>query len=80
MPGSGSALESVATFLNGTNLGAMQVSIIRISEGIEEHIRVLNQKLEDLTNSERALIEEVSVLKAKVGSVPEKIQKKLGWM
>jgi 16S rRNA U516 pseudouridylate synthase RsuA-like enzyme len=75
-----SALESVATFLNGTNLGAMQVSINRISEGIEEHIRVLNQKLEDLTNSERALIEEVSALRAKVGSVPEKIQKKLGWI
>jgi hypothetical protein len=74
-----SALESVATFLNGTNLDTMQQSINQISDGVQEQIRGLIQKLEDRTNAERALIEEVTVLKTKVSAVPEKVQKKLGW-
>jgi 16S rRNA U516 pseudouridylate synthase RsuA-like enzyme len=74
-----SALESVATFLNGTNLDTMQQSINQISDGVQEQIRSLIQKLEDRTNAERALIEEVTVLKTKVSAVPEKVQKKLGW-
>ena len=74
-----SSLESVATFLNGTNLGAMQQSINQINDGVQEQIRGLIQKLEDRTKAERALIEEVTVLKAKVSEVPEKVQKKLGW-
>jgi 16S rRNA U516 pseudouridylate synthase RsuA-like enzyme len=74
-----SALESVATFLNGTNLDRMQQSINQISDGVQEQIRDLIQTLEDRTNAERALIEEVTVLKTKVSAVPEKVQKKLGW-
>jgi hypothetical protein len=74
-----SALESVATFLNGTNLDIMQQSINQISDGVQEQIRGLIQKLEERTNAERALIEEVAVLKAKVSAVPEKVQKKIGW-
>ena len=73
------ALEAVATFLNGTELGAMQQSIARIADGVDEHIRSLTEKLDERSSSERALLEEVANLRSKVSAVPAKMQKKLGW-
>ena len=73
------ALESVATFLHGTELGAMQQSINRIAEGVKEQRESLIAKIDEGAARERALIEHAAALQSKIDAVPEKVQKKLGW-
>ena len=73
------ALESVATFLHGTELGDMQQSISRIAESVQEQNQSLLVKIEEGTARERTLLEQMAALKSKIESVPEKVQKKLGW-
>ncbi len=75
-----SALESVATFLNGTELNAMRMGIEKVSNALDNQISDLNKKLEDKSIIEKNLIEQVSTLQGKITAVPEKFKKKLGWI
>lgn len=74
-----SAIESVASFLNATELGAMKQGIDQISLTMNGQLVELNHKLEAKAQNEKNLILQVSSLQAKIDSVPEKMKKKLGW-
>jgi len=75
-----SALESVATFLHGTELNAMRMGIEKVSNALDNQISDLNKKLEVKNISEKTMMEQLSILQAKVNAVPEKVKKKLGWV
>ena len=74
------ALESVATFLHGTELSTMRQGIEKISDALENQIQELNKKLEDKSQSEKNLVDHISTLQARINAVPEKMKKKLGWI
>jgi chromosome segregation ATPase len=73
------AIESVASFLNATELGAMKVGIDQISEAVNNQIQGLNQKLSENTRNEIDLNSRITALQTKIDSVPEKMKNKLGW-
>lgn len=73
------AIESVASFLNATELGAMKHGIDQISIAIRGEIMELNHRLEAKAQNEQRLVLQLSSLQAKIDSVSEKMKKKLGW-
>lgn len=73
------ALQSVASFLHGTELGTMRQGIEKIANSLDIQIKDLTEKLEAKSAAEKDLTAQVSELTAKLNAVPEKVQKKLGW-
>ena len=73
------AIESVASFLNATELGAMKHGIDRILLAVSGQIEDLNKKITEKSKYEVELTSRIASLQAKIDSVPEKIKKKLGW-
>ena len=73
------AIESVATFLNQTELGAMKQGIDNITVAINDQIKDLNKKLEAKSQHVQDLNSQISALKTKIDAVPEKFKKKIGW-
>jgi len=74
-----SAIESVASFLNATELGAMKQGIDQISLAVSVQIEDLNKKITEKSKYELELTSRIASLQAKIDSVPEKMKKKLGW-
>ena len=73
------SLHSVASFLQSTELGAMQQGIEKIANSLDVQIRELTAKVEEKKVQETELTKQIAVLNAKIDAVPEKLQKKLGW-
>lgn len=73
------AIESVASFLNATELGAMKQGIDQISLAVSGQIDDLNKKMTEKVRHETELTSRIASLQAKIDSVPEKMKKKLGW-
>jgi uncharacterized phage infection (PIP) family protein YhgE len=73
------SLHSVASFLQSTELGAMQQGIEKIANSLDVQIRELTAKVEEKKVQETELTKQIAVLNAKIDNVPEKLQKKLGW-
>jgi uncharacterized phage infection (PIP) family protein YhgE len=73
------SLHSVASFLQSTELGAMQQGIEKIANSLDVQIRELAAKVEEKKVQETELTNQIAVLNAKIDAVPEKLQKKLGW-
>ena len=73
------ALQSVASFLHGTELGTMRQGIEKIVNSLDVQIKDLTEKLDAKTANEKILTEQMSAQLAKINAVPEKVQKKLGW-
>lgn len=74
-----SAIESVAAFLNETELGAMKKGIDQIYVAIIDQLVTLTNKLDVKVQGENNLKTQISGLQAKIDVVPEKFKKKLGW-
>ena len=73
------AIESVGSFLNATELGAMKQGIDKISTAVSGQIEDLNKKVAEKTKTEIELNSQIAALQAKIDSIPEKMKKKLGW-
>ena len=74
-----SAIESVAAFLNETELGVMKAGIDQINLAITDQLVALTNKLDVKVQNENNLKTQISGLQAKIDAVPEKFKKKLGW-
>jgi uncharacterized phage infection (PIP) family protein YhgE len=73
------SLHSVASFLQSTELGAMQQGIEKIANSLDVQIKELTAKVEEKKVQETELTKEIALLNAKIDAVPEKLQRKLGW-
>jgi uncharacterized phage infection (PIP) family protein YhgE len=73
------SLHSVASFLQSTELGAMQQGIEKIANSLDVQIRELTAKVEEKKVQQTELTKEIALLNAKIDAVPEKLQRKLGW-
>ena len=74
------AMESVASFLNATELGAMKQGIDQILTSVNSQNQDLSKKVADGVKAEAELNSQIAALKAKIDAVPEKLKKKLGWI
>ena len=74
------AMESVASFLNATELGAMKQGIDQILTSVNSQNQDLSKKVADGAKAEAELNSQIAALKAKIDAVPEKLKKKLGWI
>jgi len=74
------AMESVASFLNATELGAMKQGIDQILTSVNSQNQDLSKKVADGVKVEADLNSQIAALKAKIDAVPEKLKKKLGWI
>lgn len=74
------AMESVASFLNATELGAMKQGIDQILTSVNSQNQDLSKKVADGAKAEVELNSQIAALKAKIDAVPEKLKKKLGWI
>ena len=74
------AMESVASFLNATELGAMKQGIDQILTSVNSQNQDLSKKVADGAKAEAELNSQSAALKAKIDAVPEKLKKKLGWI
>ena len=74
------AMESVASFLNATELGAMKQGIDQILTSVNSQNQDLSKKVADGVKAEAELNSQIAALKSKIDAVPEKLKKKLGWI
>ena len=74
------AMESVASFLNATELGAMKQGIDQILTSVNSQNQDLSKKVADGAKAEAELNSQIAALKSKIDAVPEKLKKKLGWI
>jgi len=74
------AMESVASFLNATELGAMKQGIDQILTSVNSQNEDLSKMVADGVKVEAELNSQIAALKAKIDAVPEKLKKKLGWI
>jgi len=73
-------MESVASFLNATELGAMKQGIDQILTSVNSQNQDLSKKVADGVKAEAELNSQIAALKSKIDAVPEKLKKKLGWI
>jgi len=74
------ALTSVASFLRGTELGAMKQGIDRVEGILTKQLSAVTSELHDLRIKEQQIASEFSQLKGKVAALPEKAKKKFGFL